>query len=246
MTIIKADSIDVKIQYVQRRIIILSMIFIVTLQSPNFLGVSKAEGDWAIIKPTGDYSENVTNISYIGEQQLEVNAYFEQNCTNWNIDIHSGLFSWDIGGITFETVEAGYTFSTWIPINPSAQPGTYNFVIYQNYSLDDGTKIFNEFNYTITHVKSLEISSVHIPNYGDENFSLEVETFIEFDEIFVEFNPDGDIEVITENISVNNVSRGKHIFETEIYRGEYNAWDDQELGYWITAKIGNRTVLFSV
>jgi len=185
-----------------------------------------------------------TNIVYVGEYYIHVRVIFGQNCTNYSFDTNSPLFKHSLYGIIPDSVRSGEVHDIGIEINRKAQLEKYSIIFYLNYTSENKVNISRQFNLTLEYKKSLEIKKLNIPKGGEREFSLKIETFVDFDELKVEFDSDGDIETEKHEIILEKISAGNYTFKTKIYKVSTVPGDAQELGYWIIGKVNNRTVEF--
>jgi hypothetical protein len=223
-----------------KRIIFGVLIFIIIISLLPY--AEGAEDQIYLYVNQGEETEHL--VVFVGEYRVYLKVIYGQNCSNWIIDLDSPILLHPLKGMTPESVSAGKVSGFSLDINPEAPPGHYPIVVYFNYSNEENKKISNRFNLSIEYIKPFELKEINIPKGRERNSSLKLETFMEFTELKVLFDSDGDIETEKHEIILENVSTGNYTFKTNIYKRETFAGDAQELGYWIIGTVNNRTVEF--
>ena len=181
---------------------------------------------------------------FFGEETIYFKVTFGRNYHNYSFEARSPLFKYNLRGMIPAGGSAGEIHYPDCWIDPDAAFGNYSFAFFLNYTTDNNIKVSEKFNFTLQYIKSIELKDIHIPEDKDRNFSVTLQIYMDITELKIEFDGDGDIEVVPEEIVMKNVTAGIYTYDTVLYRGEANPGDKQEVGYWITANIDSRKIQF--
>lgn len=186
---------------------------------------------------------NITNIIFQGEYEIDLNIHFAQNCTNWTVDFSSQLFTNDLRGRTNSNILANTNLSFGLYINNSAPFGTYLLRIYLNYSIDN-TNITNYFERNMRLLEVIKINYIFGPTSVRMIAEIGLHTYINLTRIDVNYYAHGDIETIDEIQSIFNVTKGNYTFKTIVKNNNMEDTNSRELIYTIKCCIGRRFSIF--
>jgi hypothetical protein len=175
-----------------------------------------------------------TDVIMVGDDSICLFIKFGQTSTNYSIALESPLFIYPLIDHSNTTKQAGTTSSFTLKINPDAAPGKYNISVNISYYIETGIFINKNIFILISYIKAIEIIDIDIPQVTERIFSIDIETYVNFDEIRVVFDPDGDIDAEPEEIILYDLSPGRHTLETRIFRKS------------VSITNGNRTIDYDI
>ncbi|MCJ2541190.1 MAG: hypothetical protein LN414_07975, partial [Candidatus Thermoplasmatota archaeon] len=181
------------------------------------------------------------DVVYIGEQGVNLRITFGQDCRDWTLEVKDPLFTTRHWGLHRVEVEAGKGIGTSLNLVPDVEPGTYDFIVYLNYSTDDGP-VNSTYTFNLTIKRAWRVVDVHVPDGGDHRLSVTFETFVNFHNITVLFGGDGNVGVEDERIVLEDVEPGEHTVKTTAVRVDSMWGNAQEASWHLIGVVDNRTI----
>lgn len=193
----------------------------------------------------GERQERTDSVVYVGEDAIKFTWEFGQNAHNYSTEVRSPLFLRPLKPCIMPLFQtAGSGGGTALEINPKAHLGLYKIIGFFNYTDDNEINISRQYNFTVELKKALAIRNIKVPEGKERIMSVDIETYIEFSELTVEFNTDGDIRVELEKISRHDLEPGSYNFKTSIFKDAVLVSEQQELGYRVIGYFDSRHVYF--
>lgn len=204
------------------------------------LCVRAAEDRAFFTEPPGDV---VIDTTYVGQHELDLEVFFGQNATDWEVALDSPLLKHGISGRTLETIPAGTQGGHGLQMNETAPLGLYNLTVYLNYTDDAGVFVSSVFHLTLHHIKVVELKKATVVPGSPNVFRVEVELFRDCSELEVVFDSGEGIRLSREGFVSQDLGPGNYTFEAEMGRGTWfapraEAW----VGYHVIAHFGTRYV----
>ena len=216
--------------------VILPMALVVSILAITYLGEAGDDRVYFFDDPSGDHE---INFSLVGEDSLYLQIVFGNNCTNYSIEIETPLLKKKVTGINPDEYLEGRKGKAGLNLNPDAEPGIYEFIIYFNYTLMDGTPVNLEFPKSVEHINPIDILDVRLPSGQHREFEITFRTYVDMDSLTILFDGDG-VEVETETINVPDPVAGEYTFSTKLVSSV--GFEGQEVGYHIIGEYGNHMV----
>jgi hypothetical protein len=206
-----------------------------------FIGshVSDASNDQVYFYDDAD-GNHESNFVLVGEDYLYMQIIFSNNCSKYSIEISSPLFKNRIYGNNTGEFNEGMRSKAALNIDPDAAEGTYEFTIYFNYTLSNGTKVSKSFEKSVLYITPISEPIIKIPSGKERDFEVTFETYVEFTFLTIRFDGDGDIDVETSEINLTNLETGGHSLGTKVIKGSGSG--NQKLAYHIIAIYQNHTI----
>ncbi len=185
-----------------------------------------------------------TDVVYMGEWSINLDCYFSQNYSNWEVAFSSELFVGNYSGRTMEWCEGGHWLGMGISLDRNQEPGVYDIPVYLNYTADDGTLVRRVFDLQLTCIRAVQLTAFRITDSKDLYLSLELT--VPCDELWVRFDTDGGLKVDPEGYKMTSVEPGTYEFSSDLIGGGMFFRDDEEeVAYHIIAEFDGRIVEYA-
>lgn len=220
--------------------LVVLVVSILLLTTPA-LGVTTTDEVWVTSTNPG---EPMADVIYVGEGNVELTVRWGQNYSFWSMEVRSPLFLWQPPMGDWEDVEAGHSHSHSLPLDPAAEPGTYDYTVYLNCTSAEGP-VNRTFEFRTTLVEAWRVVDVHVPDGDDRRLEVTVETYVEFHNITVLFGGDGNVGAKDEWFLLEDVQPGETTFKTKVVKVPSDPGNAQEISWHLIGVVDNRTLELS-
>lgn len=219
------------------------LLVLLSISSIHLLSQATAADDVECFFSPPDDAYNGTNEAFVGEEGLNFVVTWRVNILNWSYELSDySLFEYEIYERNGGEKIPGSRSTAYVHLDPEASPGRYEIKILMNYTTSDGEEHNEEFPYVIDYIEVIEITNIVIPSGQTRTFRIDLQTHIEFSEISIRYDSDGDVKIDDDREVIKDVSPGTYTFRTTIGKGKTYPGDQQEVAYHIIAKQGDRRI----